>query len=96
MSVEIDNLGNELTRPKSIDVLFTREVDVTFDFQKERDAMTDAKPSDTITAIFRGIAGLILLTSIPLLTVLGIDVPQPLWAVVGIPLGWFFRGVGGK
>jgi len=58
------------------------------------EAMTDAPKSDTINAVFRGIAGLILIVSVPVLHVLDVPFPEPLWALVGVPCGWFFRGVG--
>ena len=49
--------------------------------------------SDKITAFFRGLVGLILILSIPVLHILQVPFPEPLWALCGIPIGYYFRGV---
>ena len=48
--------------------------------------------AETIAALGRVAIGVILVATVPVLCVLKVDVPAPLWALVGLPIGWFFKG----
>ena len=49
--------------------------------------------ADKIATIFRGTIGLILALSVPVLYAVGVDVPEPLWTLTGIVVGYYYRGL---
>ena len=48
--------------------------------------------SETVAAWGRVLIGLVLVATVPVLCLAQVDVPAPLWALVGLPIGWFFKG----
>jgi len=51
--------------------------------------------SDIVQAVVRGALAIALVFTVPVLVFLGVDVPDPFWALVGVPIGWYFGSQAG-